>query len=85
MNKDDPFAKLPEMHDPPITELESTIGQNIANLVPDGATLQGITNWFLFYFVVGIGAIPNAVLKCLHNHKNLGIHSEMISNGVMVK
>ncbi len=32
---------------------------------------------------MGIGTIPDAVLKCLHNHKNLGIHTEMLSDGVI--
>lgn len=57
---------------PPITEIESAIGKNIASIVEDGATLQ-----------LGIGAIPNAVLKSLSSHKDLGIHSEMFSDGVI--
>jgi acyl-CoA hydrolase len=51
---------------------ETNIGRHIANLVEDGATLQ-----------MGIGAIPNAVLAALGNHKNLGIHSEMFSDGIV--
>lgn len=55
------------------TEQETKIGQLIAeNLVVDGATLQ-----------MGIGSIPDAVLTALHNHKDLGIHSEMFSDGVV--
>jgi acyl-CoA hydrolase/GNAT superfamily N-acetyltransferase len=53
----------------PITE---RIGQYVAMLVDDGATLQ-----------LGIGKVPDAVTRYLHHHKNLGIHSEMISDGVM--
>ncbi|TKS56216.1 acetyl-CoA hydrolase/transferase family protein [Mesohalobacter halotolerans] len=53
-------------------EIESSIGKNIAELVEDGATLQ-----------MGIGAIPNAVLNNLNNHKNLGIHTEMFSDGIL--
>lgn len=52
--------------------MELKIGKNVASLVEDGATLQ-----------LGIGAIPNAVLTCLSSHKNLGIHTEMFSDGVM--
>jgi len=51
---------------------ELKIGQYIAELVEDGSTLQ-----------VGIGTIPDAVFKCLHNHKNLGVHTEMCSNGIV--
>jgi acetyl-CoA hydrolase len=48
------------------------IGSNIAELVDDGATLQ-----------MGIGAIPDAVLESLTHHKNLGIHTEMFSDGII--
>lgn len=54
------------------SDIEEKIGQNIAALVEDGATLQ-----------MGIGAIPNAVLNNLTNHKGLGIHTEMFSDGVL--
>ena len=50
--------------------LEMKIGENIAGLIEDGSTLQ-----------MGIGTIPDAVFKCLHNHKDLGIHTEMCSDG----
>lgn len=54
-------------------DYETKIGQLIAeNLVADGATLQ-----------MGIGSIPDAVLLALQNHKDLGIHSEMFSDGVV--
>lgn len=52
--------------------VELAIGRNVASLVPDGATLQ-----------LGIGGIPNAVLACLYDKKDLGIHSEMFSDGVV--
>ncbi|MFD2245243.1 acetyl-CoA hydrolase/transferase family protein [Pontibacter ruber] len=55
-----------------LTSKEQTIGRLIAELIDDGATLQ-----------MGIGGIPDAVLSCLTNHKELGIHTEMFSNGVM--
>jgi 4-hydroxybutyrate CoA-transferase len=57
---------------PAIGVVEEKIGANIAGLVHDGDCLQ-----------LGIGAIPDAVLKFLGDKKNLGIHSEMISDGVM--
>lgn len=53
-------------------EVEKKIGENCASLVADGSTLQ-----------LGIGAIPEAVLLFLKHKKNLGIHSEMISDGVV--
>ncbi|MFC5270893.1 acetyl-CoA hydrolase/transferase family protein [Adhaeribacter terreus] len=55
-----------------MTEKEKTIGRYIAEMIEDGATLQ-----------MGIGGIPDAVLSCLGSHKELGIHTEMFSNGVM--
>lgn len=54
------------------TEKELRIGQYCAELIDDRATLQ-----------MGIGAIPDAVLSCLHNHKDLGVHTEMFSDGVL--
>ena len=60
-------------HDPgTITPVEEEIGRNVASLVEDRATLQ-----------LGIGSIPNAVLASLTNHKDLGIHTEMFSDGVI--
>lgn len=57
---------------PKIGETELAIGRHCAELVEDGSTLQ-----------LGIGAIPDAVLQSLKGKKNLGIHSEMISDGVV--
>lgn len=54
------------------SEVEETIGKHVASLVEDGATLQ-----------LGIGNIPNAVLNNLGNHKRLGIHTEMFSDGIL--
>jgi len=56
----------------PISEIDRKIGRYVAELVEDGATLQ-----------MGIGAIPNAVLAMLDNHKDLGVHSEMFSDGIL--
>ncbi|MDX5436761.1 MAG: 4-hydroxybutyrate CoA-transferase [Pontibacter sp.] len=64
---------LPEVdYSQKITAVERKIGEYIAELVDDGATLQ-----------MGIGGIPDAVLANLTNHKGLGIHTEMFSNGVL--
>lgn len=55
-----------------IEETELQIGKNIAEIIGDRANLQ-----------MGVGTIPDAVLKCLNNHKDLGIHTEMLSDGVI--
>lgn len=55
-----------------VTDVERQIGKNVAELIDDKATLQ-----------MGIGTIPDAVLSCLHNHKDLGIHTEMLSDGAI--
>jgi 4-hydroxybutyrate CoA-transferase len=64
-----PIIELPR---PMIGVVEKEIGRNIAKLIEDGATLQ-----------LGIGAIPDAVLSFLTEKNDLGIHSEMFSDGVM--
>uniref|UniRef100_A0A914E0P5 Acetyl-CoA hydrolase n=1 Tax=Acrobeloides nanus TaxID=290746 RepID=A0A914E0P5_9BILA len=72
VNVETPIFAIPENGPPPSPE-EEKIGKLIAeNLVEDGATLQ-----------MGIGSIPDSVLRQLKNHKDLGVHSEMISDGVM--
>ncbi|GAA0181082.1 acetyl-CoA hydrolase/transferase C-terminal domain-containing protein [Clostridium sediminicola] len=55
-----------------IGDIEKAIGKNCASLIEDGSTLQ-----------LGIGSIPDAVLLFLKDKKDLGIHSEMISDGVL--
>lgn len=65
-------TELPEHLPAPLTEVEKKIGQHIAGIIDDGATLQ-----------MGIGSIPDAVLSCLGNHKNLGVHTEMFSDGII--
>ena len=67
-------ASMPilEMGGGVITEVEEAIGRNVASLVEDGSTLQ-----------LGIGTIPDATLKFLGDKKDLGIHSEMFSDGVV--
>ncbi len=64
--------ELPVTHPHSIGDIETKIGKNVAELVEDGACLQ-----------MGIGAIPDAVLSCLGNHKDLGIHTEMFSDGLI--
>ncbi|MFC4665341.1 acetyl-CoA hydrolase/transferase family protein [Falsiporphyromonas endometrii] len=63
---------LPEIPLPKIGDVEKAIGKNVASLIKDGATLQ-----------LGIGAIPDAVLGFLGEKKDLGIHTEMFSDGVI--
>lgn len=63
---------LPEVRAAELSADELAIGRNCAALIEDGATLQ-----------MGIGAIPNAVLVALANHKNLGVHTEMFSDGLI--
>lgn len=63
---------LLEMKPVPFTELQHRIARNVASVIPDGATLQ-----------TGVGGIPDAVLSCLFDHKDLGIHSEMIADGAI--
>jgi acetyl-CoA hydrolase len=63
---------LPEVRHAPPDETQHEIGQCLAALIPDGATLQ-----------MGIGGVPDAVLAALRGHRDLGIHSEVISDGVL--
>jgi 4-hydroxybutyrate CoA-transferase len=66
---DRPLIEIPP---PEITEVEERIGRHVASLVPDRANLQ-----------LGIGAIPDAVLRFLRDKQDLGIHTEMFSDGVV--
>ncbi|MCK6580133.1 MAG: 4-hydroxybutyrate CoA-transferase [Anaerolineae bacterium] len=63
---------LPQVRPAPASETQTQIASHIAHLIPDGATLQ-----------TGIGGIPDAVLRQLDNHQDLGIHTELFSDGVM--
>ena len=64
---------LPEVnYSKKIDEKSLAIGKHIAGLIEDGSTLQ-----------MGIGAIPDSVLTCLTNHKDLGIHTKMFSDGII--
>ena len=73
------FAALVEVDYPiyspvqkPLTDAERQIGNFVAGLIDDGATLQ-----------MGIGAIPNAALEAMRGHKELGVHTEMFSDGLI--
>ncbi len=61
-----------ELNAEPLDAVSLAIGRNVASLIPNGATLQ-----------LGIGTIPNAVLAALSGHEELGVHTEMFSDGVM--
>jgi acyl-CoA hydrolase len=64
---------LPEVnYGEKVAEAELAIGRNVAALIEDGSTLQ-----------MGIGTIPDAVLKSLYGHKDLGVHTEMCSDGII--
>ena len=63
---------LPEIRMGDTSETIRRIADHVAGLIPDGATLQ-----------TGIGAIPDAVLSLLGNHKDLGIHTELFSDGII--
>lgn len=63
---------LPEVVPRPANEVQVQIAKHITALIPDGATLQ-----------TGIGGIPDAVLRQLKDHKDLGIHTELFADGVM--
>ncbi|MCA9878235.1 MAG: acetyl-CoA hydrolase/transferase family protein, partial [Thermomicrobiales bacterium] len=63
---------LPTIPPPAINEVARRIGEHVATLVPDRATLQ-----------MGIGAIPDAVLACLGDRADLGVHTEMFSDGLL--
>ncbi len=65
-------APLFEHHAAEGTPLEQTIARHVASLIEDGATLQ-----------MGIGAVPDAVLRQLEHHRALGVHTEMFSDGLL--
>ncbi len=55
-----------------VTDLDETIAGFVAERIPDGATIQ-----------TGIGAIPNAIMSALREHRDLGVHTELLSDGVV--
>lgn len=66
---DDPLVEVPTAIP---GEKETAIGNAIAEIIPDGATLQ-----------IGVGGIPNAVIRALEGHKHLGLHTEAMTDGVL--
>lgn len=68
----DASIPIPEFFVPEANEIENKISDNVADLIEDRSTLQ-----------IGIGTVPSAVLQRLKNHKDLGIHTEMFSDGVV--
>lgn len=66
---DEPLVEVPTAVP---TEQEIKIGNYIAELIPDGATLQ-----------IGVGGIPNAVIRALEGHRHLGLHTEAMTDGVL--
>lgn len=65
----DPLVEVPT---PQPSEEDILIGKHIAERIPDGATLQ-----------IGVGGIPNAVIRALSDHKHLGLHTEAMTDGVL--
>ncbi len=63
---------LLELHTEPFSAIHMEVARNVASLIPDGATLQP-----------GIGGISEAVLRCLFDKHDLGIHTEMCPDGVV--
>lgn len=63
---------IPETPLSPVKAEDKVIGQHVADLIEDGSTIQA-----------GIGAIPDAVLSSLKNHRHLGVHTEMWSDGTL--
>jgi 4-hydroxybutyrate CoA-transferase len=63
---------LLELHTEPFNEMHMRVARNVASIIPDGATLQ-----------TGIGGVSEAVLQCLNDKRNLGIHTEMCPDGVI--
>ena len=66
---DDPLVEVPT---PEPGAAEAAIGEAVAALLPDGGTLQ-----------IGVGGIPNAVIRALRGHKHLGLHTEAMTDGVL--
>jgi 4-hydroxybutyrate CoA-transferase len=72
---DEPIKELPQVDpntSPEVLAVYDKIGKNVADLIEDGSTLQ-----------MGIGAIPDSVMKYLYDKKDLGIHTEMFSDGII--
>ncbi|HUN55435.1 MAG TPA: GNAT family N-acetyltransferase [Smithella sp.] len=66
---DEPLLEVPKSQTNDVTQ---TIGKNVARLIQDGDTIQ-----------VGWGSLPNAIMASLYDKKNLGVHTELLSNGLV--
>jgi 4-hydroxybutyrate CoA-transferase len=64
--------KLPQVHTPELTERDRRIGEYVSRLIDDGATIQ-----------IGIGRLSEAALESMHDKKNLGVHSGLITDGIV--
>lgn len=72
---DEPLQELPQIDpdaSPAVLEVYDKVGRYVADMIEDGSTLQ-----------MGIGALPDAVLKYLHTKNDLGVHTEMFSDGLI--
>lgn len=61
-----------ELPDPPLSVTERAIAAHVATLIPDRAVLQ-----------VGVGTVPHAILEQLHSHRDLGVHSGVLTDGMV--
>ena len=64
--------QLPQVHTPELTERDRRIGEYVSRLIDDGATIQ-----------IGIGRLSEAALESMHDKKNLGVHSGLITDGIV--
>ena len=64
--------QLPQVHTPELTERDRRIGEYVSQLIDDGATIQ-----------IGIGRLSEAVLESMHDKENLGVHSGLITDGIV--
>ena len=64
--------QLPQVHTPELTERDRSIGEYVSRLIDDGATIQ-----------IGIGRLSEAALESMHDKKNLGVHSGLITDGIV--
>lgn len=71
-------SKLVERPSGPVHEICEKIGRNVASLVPDGATIE-----FGLGRIRGVGRLPQTIQNFLHEKKDLGIHTEMLTDGIL--
>ena len=71
-------SKLVERHSGPAHEISEKIGRNVASLVPNGATVE-----FGLGRIRGVGRLPQTIQNFLHDKTDLGIHTEMLTDGIL--